>query len=373
MVTFVARATTSLGDQNASRDPRRAQRRGGLAVAAVADSGGARSLECRAAARLPLPAWAAGLLLTALILGLYAAAELLAGPLDPDDVVMLGPFTDSHLGYLLSAAVAGYALAAGAAIAAGNAADLDALRMRGAVEGLVGPTLRGGRVAGGVGLLAGLAFMGSVDPVARDLVLLRAWSLDGLLSVLSISVAFWLATRAAWFTLAELTAVARTASSVPSLDPLDTERLEPLGRMALRAAVLWAGMAALASLSFAITSGSFAELVASAFLVAVAIGAFVIPVRGVHTSLRAAKKAELVRVRAEIRRDREAVAVLGPEAADAAQRLPGLLAFEARIDASREWPFDAATLRRFGIVLLLPLVSWVGGALVERSVDTLLD
>jgi hypothetical protein len=67
------------------------------------------------------------------------------------------------------------------------------------------------------------------------------------------------------------------------------------------------------------------------------------------------------------------VAALGPEAADAARRLPGLLAFEARIEAAREWPFDAATLRRFGIVLLLPLVSWLGGALVERGVDTLLD
>jgi hypothetical protein len=349
--------------------------RGGLALAAAADSGAswARSLEWRAAARLPLPAWAAGLLLTVLIVGLYAAVELVAGHLDPGDVVLLGPFTDTHLGYVLSAAVAGYALAAGAAIAAGNAADLDELRLRGAVEGLVEPTLRGGRVAGVGGLLGGLAFMGSVDPPARDLVLLRAWSLDGLLAILSISVAFWLATRAAWFTLAELTAVARAAGSVPALDPLESERLEPLGRMALRAAVLWAGAAALASLSFAITSGSFAELTASAFLVAVAIGSFVIPVRGVHANLRAAKKADLVRVRAEIRRDREAVAALGPEATDAAGRLPGLLAFEARIGAAREWPFDAATVRRFGIVLLLPLISWLGGALVERGVDTLLD
>ena len=78
-------------------------------------------------------------------------------------------------------------------------------------------------------------------------------------------------------------------------------------------------------------------------------------------------------MRSEIRRDREAVAALGSEADAAARRLPGLLAFEARIAAAREWPFDAATLRRFGILLLLPVLSWLGGALVERGVDQILD
>ncbi len=299
--------------------------------------GWARSLEWRVVQRLPLPAWAVGLLLTGLMLGLYALVELVAGPLDADDVIMIGPFTDSQLGFALSAAVAGYALAAGAAIAAGNTADLDALRLAGALEGLDEPTLRGGRVAGVAGLASGLLFTASIDPPARDLLLLRAWNPDGLLSVLAIAIAFWLATRAAWFTLSQLSAVARAAGAFPAPDPLESERFEPLGRMALRAALLWAGAAALASLSIAITEGSFAELTASAFLIAVAAGAFLIPMRGVHRNLRTAKRAEIARVRQEIRRDREAVAALGPGAAEAAQRLPGLLAFEARLDRAREW------------------------------------
>jgi hypothetical protein len=322
---------------------------------------------------LPIPAWTAGALLSVFLIGLYALAEFIAGPLDADDVRLIGPFTDTQLGFALSAAIAGYALAAGAAIAAGNATDLDALRLTGALEGLTEPTLRGGRVTGAVGLIAGMAFMGSVDPTARDLMLLRAFRLDGLLSVFAVAGAFWLAARAAFFTLAELNAVARAAGAVPNVDPLESERFEPLGRMALRASVLWAGAAALASLSLAITSGSFAELAVSAVLVTVAVGAFVIPVRGVHMNLRTAKRAEIVRVRREIRRDREAVAGLGEEAAVAAQRLPGLLAFEARIERAREWPFAAATLRRFGILLLLPLLSWLGGALVERMLDSVLD
>jgi hypothetical protein len=36
------------------------------------------------------------------------------------------------------------------------------------------------------------------------------------------------------------------------------------------------------------------------------------------------------------------------------------------------WPFDAPIRLRFTLFLLLPLGSWLGGALVERAVDTLL-
>jgi hypothetical protein len=52
--------------------------------------------------------------------------------------------------------------------------------------------------------------------------------------------------------------------------------------------------------------------------------------------------------------------------------MAALLAYEARIEAVREWPIDTATLRRFGLFLLIPMASWIGGALVERLVDAAL-
>ena len=212
----------------------------------------ARSLEWRAVERMPLPAWTVGVGLTALMIAVYAALEWTLGPIGPQALRGFGGFTENQLGFALSAAVAGYALSAGAAIAAGNAEDLAALRLSGAVSGLDEPTLRGGRIAGVVGLLAGLAFMGSVDPEVLGLVTGRRFSLDGALSIVSVSLAFWLASRAAWFTLSELTAVARAASVTADIDPLETERLEPLGYLALRAALLWAGAAALEGLSLAV-------------------------------------------------------------------------------------------------------------------------
>ena len=48
-------------------------------------------------------------------------------------------------------------------------------------------------------------------------------------------------------------------------------------------------------------------------------------------------------------------------------------AWREQIERAREWPLDAAILRRFGLYLLIPVVSWVGGALVERIVDSALQ
>ena len=52
--------------------------------------------------------------------------------------------------------------------------------------------------------------------------------------------------------------------------------------------------------------------------------------------------------------------------------LPALLAWEARIESVREWPFDTPALVRFALFLLIPLGSWLGGAMVERVVDLVL-
>ncbi len=54
-------------------------------------------------------------------------------------------------------------------------------------------------------------------------------------------------------------------------------------------------------------------------------------------------------------------------------RLTDLLAYRTQVESTPEWPFDSSTLLRFGIYLLIPVASMVGGALVERVVDMVLD
>jgi hypothetical protein len=50
-----------------------------------------------------------------------------------------------------------------------------------------------------------------------------------------------------------------------------------------------------------------------------------------------------------------------------------IVAYRQVVDGVREWPFDASTVMRFALYLLIPLGSWSGGALVERVIDSLLE
>jgi len=54
-------------------------------------------------------------------------------------------------------------------------------------------------------------------------------------------------------------------------------------------------------------------------------------------------------------------------------RLTDLLAYKTQIESTPEWSFDSSTLFRFGLYLLIPVGSMIGGALVERVVDMVLD
>jgi hypothetical protein len=105
-----------------------------------------------------------------------------------------------------------------------------------------------------------------------------------------------------------------------------------------------------------------------------AVRAFTVllPVRGAHRAIRAAKNAELLAVRGAIARAHAAAIVGGMEGAEGAMRLSGLLAFEERIAGVGEWPFDVGTFVRFTLFLALPLGSWIVGALVEWMVSRVL-
>jgi hypothetical protein len=91
--------------------------------------------------------------------------------------------------------------------------------------------------------------------------------------------------------------------------------------------------------------------------------------RGIHERIREAKAAALSRCREHMH------AALTELAAgrSAEPPLSELVAWEARIDSVREWPFDTGALTRIGLYGLIPVLSWSGGALVERLIDALLD
>ena len=96
----------------------------------------------------------------------------------------------------------------------------------------------------------------------------------------------------------------------------------------------------------------------------------VLPVRGVQHRIHRAKLAALANLDSELRRARDAA--LGGEERTGGP-LADLLAYRSYIESVREWPFDTSTFARFGLYLLIPVGSWIGGAFVERLVSALLD
>lgn len=186
-------------------------------------------------------------------------------------------------------------------------------------------------------------------------------------------VAIWtLAVRLMLVVIGTSLRVSRLSERVARIDLLDLRGLAPLARIGLRSALAFV---LAASLIAAMSSDELAlpvTLLSMAIVATVGALTLLLPVRGVHRAIRAAKDAELREVRAAIARTRSAALGAGAGDAEDAMRLGGLLAFEARIAGAAEWPFDVGTFVRLAVLVALPLGSWIAGALVERLVSRVL-
>jgi hypothetical protein len=103
-----------------------------------------------------------------------------------------------------------------------------------------------------------------------------------------------------------------------------------------------------------------------------AVIGFLLPVLGARRRTREEKRAELVRTRSAIRETRDRLLGSSQTVEMTGGRLADLVAYEARISAVHEWPFNASMLLRWMLYVALGLGSWFGGAVVERFVDVAL-
>ena len=93
------------------------------------------------------------------------------------------------------------------------------------------------------------------------------------------------------------------------------------------------------------------------------------PARKVRNLIREGKRKELARLEPLVRQARDDT--LNRDLSTQG-RLTDLMAYQNRIESTAEWPFNSSTIIRFGLYLLIPVGSMIGGALVERIVDGLL-
>ena len=179
----------------------------------------------------------------------------------------------------------------------------------------------------------------------------------------------WLGARFAFAVVAGSRWLSRIGREHVRVDLLDLRPLAPLARQGLRQALLCVGLLSILALTLIdvdLAPGLFAVmgacLIGSALLSAAALA---LPVRGAHQAIAAAKRVERNQCTEQIRALREGRPGAGRSLAD-------LLAWRAFVESVPEWPFDAPTLLRFALYLVIPLGSWLGGALVEKLVDRLL-
>lgn len=151
------------------------------------------------------------------------------------------------------------------------------------------------------------------------------------------------------------------------VDLLHIDRLSVWGRSAARFALLWFAVGAAACLFF-LDSGINIFTVSLVFVfLAMGVWVFLRTMQPVHRRIRAAKNGELERVRNDLDR---IVPAAASDAAAAAQ-MQGLLAYEARIEAIAEWPFDQTTLYRVCASALILTVPWFGQAIAGYFIEHL--
>ena len=156
------------------------------------------------------------------------------------------------------------------------------------------------------------------------------------------------------------------------IDLLNLEHVYVYGRGGLRGALVWFIVVAIGGFLVlpGMSSGLWVILPVFAFIFGVGFLILLSPARKVRSVIRDVKREELARLEPLLRRARDAT-LTGDVSSQG--RLTDLVTYKTQVEATREWSFDSSTLLRFGLYLLIPVASMVGGALVERVVDMVLD
>jgi hypothetical protein len=157
------------------------------------------------------------------------------------------------------------------------------------------------------------------------------------------------------------------------VDLLDLSPLSPLARHGLRSVLLLVLFSVLLSLNFFAPWPWDLAWGTIAGLSIVSVVVLLLPVRGVHARIVEVKRDALRQVNAAIRAESERVLREAPGQGAPGSRLGNLVAYRGLLEAAGTWPFDTAAYLRFGLYVSLGLGSWLGGALVERALDLLLD
>ncbi len=330
---------------------------------------------------LPLPAWAVGLLISLTITALYVAMESAYKAADPAHRVLVG--TIEQVGeVILEALYVAFIPTAVIYIAGASErkvrelrplwrntdAELDAIRAE-----QPSPTRRGFWLSWLAGVLIATLFSSYIfpSPLAS---FLEGWDHHRV---------FYYGVNLAIFTMGGQAIYLWFSTLSPSvydrlswnLDLLDLRSLAPVERERTTVALVGIVMISLVSLLMLdLIQRSIVVPIGILLLCLAWIAAIVIlPMRGVQRLISRLKQEELERVAAAISGDRSALADSRLAAQAETLSLADLLAYRDTISSVREWPVRSPMFLRVFLLLMIPVGSWIGGALVERMLGSMLD
>ncbi|MDP6377082.1 MAG: hypothetical protein QF515_00790 [Pseudomonadales bacterium] len=161
----------------------------------------------------------------------------------------------------------------------------------------------------------------------------------------------------------------RLTASAASVELFDLESYQPLVRQGLINVLLVVGMLSLESLL--VVESRYGPMLPGAWITGMVFSWIVLmlPLRGIRRLAGLAKVGELQWCTTTLRQARDEL----KSGEEARRPLGEIVAYRSVIENTRNWPFENTTLLRFAIYLLIPLGSWLGGALVERGIDLVLS
>jgi hypothetical protein len=163
------------------------------------------------------------------------------------------------------------------------------------------------------------------------------------------------------------------ARRLERIDLLHLEALAPFANLGLQIALAWLLMAAIFALNLVDTGYLSSVIGLSVLSIGVAAASVLPPMLGARARVRTAKRRELDRIARSLRGQEDALVGSVLEARAATVGVDDLLAWRDHVVSRPEWPFDAPMLLRLALYVAIPLGSWVGGAFVERLLESTLD
>ncbi|MGB0921793.1 MAG: hypothetical protein ACPG1C_10805 [Alphaproteobacteria bacterium] len=231
-------------------------------------------------------------------------------------------------------------------------------------------------LAGIVGILISLAapFL-EASEVGWSPYDISAWHWESGHHRILVPIIGWHLARGSYFMVTEARKISKRILAEASFDLFDPVPLQASVRQGLLNVAIIAGFAAMLS-PFLIDPRYYGMVgtMAPITLIIASIG-FILPAFGVARRIRTEKETALAQLAPEIATRRKTLSRLqagAPQWPQFAQELESLIAYRKRIEAVREWPFDRSAFSRLGLYMLIPVASWVGAALVEQIVESVL-